>query len=485
MGKNDKIHNHFSSVIFKNTGALVLFFYIMVSFVLEHIGIGEPVESKVDIKISLLVITIYLIVKFALDINAWRKTYIYFDDNSVVMEKNTINSKKVTISLNNIANINIDRTILSAIIGVRKVKIDTNASGTAAAPEMEVYLKREKAVQFQNAITMAMAGETPDLFNEKKVTKSSIKKCIRHCVLSGDIASAFFMGVVFTGGFGIVMNSEADKKVLAGILLILLGSVALVLIGMISFVIKSVLAYYDFTSYREGNNIFIKYGLFNKKSYKIAVDKISALKIVRPPLGIIFKQEYVEIICVGIGDEEKEKSLILLCDTHNNICDNLKELLPELYRDDIEIRTCKRAKKLYGTSLAMYVLLITTALIVAKIFVEMKYIIVVGFAALIILIYIIGSTVLKCKESGCDLREKLVVTSLGGYTRNVTIVPYEKVEHLEIEQGPLKRFAKVQSATLYIKSGSILSGIVNTPIISEEDVDRLRLGYKKTYTGKA
>ena len=107
MKNKEKFRCHFSKVFEEIFFVIFLICTQVVRCIIEDVKLENLInnfEGSFVVLIILLIITFY-------KINVWRKTWIYVDDKSLVIERNTLNKKVNTISLANIDNVN-------SIIGV-------------------------------------------------------------------------------------------------------------------------------------------------------------------------------------------------------------------------------------------------------------------------------------------------------------------------------------------------------------------------------
>ena len=156
MELNKKFRNHFSIIIeklWKYMLIIGLFLWDMISdlSVEETLAVMDNLIAALILVGILAVVTIY-------EILVWRKTWIVMDENAVVITSGRIQQKKKTISLANVANVNIQRNILETLFGTCKVKLDVNSSGNMAS-EMEIVLKVEKASALEAAIMSYVSQE--------------------------------------------------------------------------------------------------------------------------------------------------------------------------------------------------------------------------------------------------------------------------------------------------------------------------------------
>ena len=172
METGKKFRNHISVVAEEVWGSiLALFILVFVQ------GLPELAETSAD-DLSFLAdkglwialgLTVILAVLIGNRLLVWARTYIYLEDNAIVIEKNTVNKKKNTIGIKSISNINLERNLFEMLVGTCKVKLDTNSLSTADKTDVKIVLKKADAERFRREVTARMhasgsvelsAGET-------------------------------------------------------------------------------------------------------------------------------------------------------------------------------------------------------------------------------------------------------------------------------------------------------------------------------------
>ena len=84
---------------------------------------------------------VVLILILIYNIIVWAKTFITIEENTIVIQRNTINSKVNTFGIKNISNVNLEQNIFERIIGTyKKIKIDTDSLSTANSTDIEIVL---------------------------------------------------------------------------------------------------------------------------------------------------------------------------------------------------------------------------------------------------------------------------------------------------------------------------------------------------------
>ena len=398
METGKKFRNHISVVAEEVWGSiLALFILVFVQ------GLPELAETSAD-DLSFLAdkglwialgLTVILAVLIGNRLLVWARTYIYLEDNAIVIEKNTVNKKKNTIGIKSISNINLERNLFEMLVGTCKVKLDTNSLSTADKTDVKIVLKKADAERFRREVTARMhasgsvelsAGETDGIsgtgdspaeyraagaadgssFQEAYDVRMDFGDIIRHGLFSINIFSVLLL----LAGIGATVGAVVQVVQNPGFIKSLLGAAAGILVAasiVLSALwdtVKDFVKYYDFRAKRRGNRLFICYGLLKKMEYTIPTDKIQALRIHQSLVARICGRYMAEIVNVGMGDEKEEKNsfLVLYC-TKEKMRQQLELLLPEMAPAlDQEVKKQPgTARIVWAFHLAVYVLAVLLA----------------------------------------------------------------------------------------------------------------------------
>lgn len=442
-----------------------------------------------DVLIPVLVVAGIFGAVFVYNVLVWRRTWIYMDENAVVMESGRIHTKKKTIALSNIANVNIERNILETLFGTCKVKLDTNSGGIQSETDMTIVLKLDKASEFQAKVMSYVSGENHGRTNvealefehrEKACTK---KDMLVHCVCCINL---WVVGIVLGVCLGVFLavatgedtaDAETAEEVSGGIMGIL--TTVILVIGIAFSVLKSFLRYYRFMAYREGDRVHISHGFFTRKMYNIPVKRINAVTLVYPSIGRIFGRCYVEIVCAGIGDEKEELSLLTLAMPRKDAIAKLKELVPEiLSEEDILNHMNKQsapAKRVTAITYCMwgFCFLVPVPFIgMAVGFSTFAFkIVLLGFG-IFHLVFLIG-TIFQFQTAEWYFGEQQMALSCGCIRKTTSIFSYRKIEHYQLVQGPVLRVYHLVRGTIMVKAG-MLGGMFSLCNIDKEYEKLLR-----------
>ncbi len=462
--EKSKFRCHFSIVI-ENLGAV---FWALLAIIISDLDsfvelIKEVVSGHAGIKEVLAgtgVAIVFLLIVFIYNFWIWRKTWISIDQDAIIIEKNLLNRKVNTIGMKNISNINMEQNLFERLVGTYKLKLDTNSATTADETDVKIVLSKNKAEEFKKMVMLHMNESYEAIVEDREEydVEYSDGDIVKHCIyttepsaliiLLGFIGAAvYFLGTLDTGVAIINTMAEALGGVLAAVI---------VLWSVIQSLVKDFFVYYEFKARRQDDKIYLSHGLFKKRQYTISVDKINAVSVVAPLFARITGREYVKVYCVGVGDEENENSMLVLCEKRDKMLEHLSVLLPEYILEQPEM--ISREKMSYWKEIIINIFSVTFWGALGIMFGVLNVLdipaswicgLIIAFAIFMIIVNIIGSF-LSFKTCKIGLGKDVLFNSMGKYEKNTTLIPYRKIQKLEYESGPIIRKHGLANGTINI-----------------------------------
>ena len=493
--RTEKFRNHISIVIEQSIGGFVAFFVIFGVNVLQdadeltQADLSEIGKAGWLVLLGLLVLIGIVVVNRLL---VWARTYICIEENAVVIERNTVNKKKNTISIRNISNINLEQNLFEMLIGTCKVKIDTNSRSTADSTDVKIVLKKADAEWFKQEITRKMMtaagypdpyagdgaygvpGKAADVRTDAAVSSGTVPAgvsayeaedenydiradfgdIIQHGIFSINIFSVLVVIGGVAAAVGAVVRLVDDPDLMGSLL-----SAAAGIIVVVSFVfsaiwdtLKDFIRYYDFRAMRRGDRIHIRYGLLKKMEYTIPVGKIQALKIRQSFIARIFGRYMAEIVNVGMGDEKEEQNsfLVLYC-TGNQMKEQLKLLLPE-YADALDQETERipgAAWAAWSFSMAVYTACVCACGAALHLALP-EHRILIWCCTAGLLILSLFMLILRYISSGTGIGDLTLKLVHGYFGRNYIIMKYSDIQYVEFEQNFIARACKIRRGSVHL-----------------------------------
>ncbi len=469
--KQDRFRCHFS-IVFENLGST--FWFIVMCFVTQIGNLAEVDWSKIQregtatdalIVGAILLAVLLLVVLF--QCIRWAKTWISIEEDAIVIERRTINRKSNTIGMKNISNINMEQNLFERLVGTYKIKLDTNSKTTADSTDVKIVLSKNKAIYFKEQLMLRMKEE-----KEKVEAESGLEACdvhytvkdiVLHCFYTASVASVLtFIGILL--GFVVGIHSFRTGAIVVDHLINLTGSVAVVAVIFISVLqrlVKDFFVYYGFQATRKENKIYLNYGLLKKRQYTLAVDKINAVQVISTTFSRLLKRQYVKVICIGVGDEKNENSMLLLSETKEDMYRKLSVLLPEFVLEETEIVRREKISVfselpaniiLYGVLTAGIILVGTNRMIpISQLWIRILAI----FGCICVMLMNLVRIYLNFCTCGVGIGKDILTLELGNFSKVTTWIPYRKIQQIQYEQGPLGRHFGFAKGTVFILANMV------------------------------
>lgn len=482
MENNRKFRNHASIILeksMKTIGTMAAIFLLNIVSDVEEAGITSR-----DILFLVVVVAVILGVVLGYQTLLWAKTYILVEENTLVIERNTINAKRNTIGLKNVSNVNLEQNLLEMILGTCKVKLDTNSLSTADETDVNIVLKKAEAEEFKRFVLAKAEGQeflaNPETIMEKEnsteedasstVLQGSIGDLMLHGVFSIRVLNVILIvGIVFI----CVLATQEEGVPSVDVLLSLLTFLALTLWPTI----KEFIKYLNFHIERKKDKVYLSYGLFKKVAYSVPVDKINGIKLSQTWIGRIAGRYMVEIVNVGMDDDEKEANTFFL--PYNEIetlQEQLHQLLPE-FDGAVEIKEEKQPAVIWLLSLPWLILYIVVA-VAAYLLVEaytpgapIKYGIMA--AAVVVLVWRTITKVADYHTKAIKVDEKFLKIVNGRFGRSVLFVKYDKIQYVTGRQCVIAKHFGIQKGTISLLA-SLKNRIHELPYFKENDMEQLK-----------
>lgn len=467
--KEDKFRCHPSIIVEKTWWIISFLFFIMIT---DIDNVKDMVLRSDFINMILIFFGGVAFLLFILIYNTfiWYKTFISIEENTIIVQRDTINSKINTYGIKNIANINLEQNIFERIIGTYKIKIDTDSLSTADTTDIEIVLSRKDAYEFKYNIEKLMKLEAIECiekqrnklnYNEDSENRQynylhdeeidydivfSINDILKHCFYNFSIFGFIFGLGVFI--FTLFIATKADESGEIISLLLIITS----LWSIIKFFIGDLIKYYKFSIKRLEDKLYISYGLLKKRKFTIPINRINAINIKQPIFCRIFQRYQVDISTIGVGDDESEGSQILLCSTKENFLKYINTLLPE-FRVGEELILARQDKNYYKIKIAETIIVTMLISLIMYIIYKLNFgidtslLVGINIAVFLLLILIAYMSYITY---GFYMGKENVAISQGIFSKNISIIKYKKVQYINIKKGPISSRFNLCHGEIYI-----------------------------------
>ena len=218
-------------------------------------------------------------------------------DGAFIYTTGIINKKVKNINLENIQSIDTSSNILYQSFDLLSVDINLVGDNIKIKP-----LKKDVALFFIEILNKIRKSEECTFLEEEKVEiaqKEILKLSVKDLAFYGLLRVRFFaaLGLILAFNdkirdvFKYILGNEAyfdkllqenAKSVIGDIKILILTIGIFMILVVIASIIHTIVKYYNFVLTTKENNLLCKYGLLNKKSLIIDIDRIQSVKLIYP-----------------------------------------------------------------------------------------------------------------------------------------------------------------------------------------------------------
>lgn len=480
MENNIRFRNHISVVFEKSVRLVGLIVFMFIGSFLSDIASMKSSQIGLEILILMAVIIACMVAAIAWQLVIWSRTYISIQENTLVVERNTLNRKKQTIGIKNISNVNLEQNLFQMLLGTSRVKIDTNSLSTANATDVNIVLKKRDAEAFRMFL---LGKEEKQIMEEehmapaqKRRLVSDLDDIIMHGFFSISLSS--LVGFLVIAGFLIFALTDMIKtgemeSIMEVIVSIFMAVWALG--GMAWNIAKGFIKYADFQIERKENKISLSYGILKKVAYSIPVDKINAVRFTQTPLARMGKRYMVEVINVGMDDDETEAyAFFLPYAKAEKIKEQINMLLPE-FEGCLDIKEEKQPRCIWLIWIPKVILYLVIAVagvgILGEFVQDALAPAIIGTA--IISIMLVIAKIAGYLTAGCAVDGRFLNIVSGCFGRRRLFIKYDKVQFVVTNQNVIAKHFQVQKGSIHILA-SIKNQVHTIPYFREKEVEKLK-----------
>ena len=371
-------------------------------------------------------------------------------DGAFIYTTGIINKKVKNINLENIQSIDTSSNILYQSFDLLSVDINLVGDKIKIRP-----LKKDVALFLIEILNKIRKSEECTFLEEEKVEiaqKEILKLSVKDLAFYGLLRVRFFaaLGLILAFNdkirdvFKYILGNEAyfdkllqenAKSVIGDIKVLILTIGIFMILVVIASIIHTIVKYYNFILTTKENNLLCKYGLLNKKSLIIDIDRIQSVKLIYPLRYRFFglAKLSVETLTNDVSDDlsEKKSTIDVLPLVKNDFARNFVKNNLSI---DLEYYANVEGEKIQSKArIAMYrwslfncsflPLIAFAILYFAKIELKLEYIILGLFAFYFILVFysiLVKNYMLKYNELSYDryyfkntfMRQLTIITEL-------------------------------------------------------------------------
>ena len=397
---------------------------------------GLTYKSRTRSALIGLAITVFLIWYIYISIRFWKRTTFYIDGVDFVYERKTMFRASSRLPIQNIAVVNVERSIFERLIGTAKVKIDLNSSRTANSTDFKFVLREQQALQLKQSlmdIKQGLSGVQTTQEEEEEQTQQEPRELVAHFSVAEALRHKLLFLPVIQTLVTLTMLIVLPQFRISGAptsrnrLLYLL---IIAVVGWIGSMITGTLNLGNYKVERDSRMIYITCGVLNRRHYMFEKEKINAVILRRPLLARIFGLTSIDLAVVGFGNERNETTHLSLATDQAQLRQIMQQCVPEF----VCAETPRHCHPLGLVWLIVRAALFGAATLLLGVAYRKAYV----FALIVFGIGLIGAVL---EFLSCDFaKDDSIVRYTGGtFNKQTGFFRYGDIQSMAIRTNPLYR----------------------------------------------
>jgi putative membrane protein len=408
--------------------------------------------------VALLVLAIFVVAALAAlwGFLSWRATTYAVTGNSFRLKQGVLQKNERTIPLDHVQSVDTVQGIVQRAFGVYEVRIET-AGGGAGEPDASLSaLDREAAQTLRLEIEGSQRERAGETEGPTVIRRLSTRDLLVAGATSGQIGIAFSVlavGYQFLDDF---LSEDLLRRLLATLapswlmVLLILIPVGLLLAWSLA-IAGTVLAYTGFTLSREGNFLYIKRGLLERREATIPLSRIQAIRISEGVLRQPFGLASLRVESAGYGEDAGVSTMLFPLLPRDEVEELLAEAAPEFaVKPALESLPRRALRRYVFRSTFSYLIVALAATLVSFLAFESA----LGLLALLLLPPAAAYGWLCYRDSGWTFEEDRLVVRYRSLGRKTAIAPRRRLQSREVARSPFQRRVRLATFLAEVASGS-------------------------------
>jgi putative membrane protein len=383
---------------------------------------------------------------------SWRATTYAVTGNSFRLKRGVFQQSERTIPLDHVQSVDTVQGVIQRAFGVYEVRIETAGGGTGEPDASLSALDRTTAQSLRREIEGSRKESTEETEGQTVLRQLSTRELFVAGATSGQIGVAFSVLAVGSQFFDDFLSDDFVRRLvetLAPNWLILVP--AGLLLAWFLAIAGTVLAYTGFTLSREGDFLYIKRGLLERREATIPLSRIQAIRISEGVLRQPFGLAAVRVESAGYGEDAGVSTMLFPLLPRDEVQEFLAEATPEFAVNPTLQPLPRRALRRYVfRALFGYLILALAAALTSFLVFQST----VGLLALFLVAPSALYGWLSYGDSGWAFEEDRLVVRYRSLGRKTAIAPRRRLQSREVLRSPFQRRVRLATFLAEVASGS-------------------------------
>jgi len=387
---------------------------------------------------------------------SWRATTYVVTGNSFRLNRGVFQKSERTIPLDHVQSVDTVQGVIQRAFGVYEVRIET-ASGGASEPDASLSaLDRAAAQSLRREIEGSQRERVEESEGPTVLRRLSIGDLLIAGATSGQIGVAFSLLAVGSQFFDDFLSDEFVRRLIETLapnwlmLLLIFVPVGLLLAWFLA-ISGTVLAYAGFTLSREGDFLYIKRGLLERREATIPLSRIQAIRVTEGLLRQPFGLAAVRVESAGYGEDAGVSTMLFPLLPHDEVQEFLAAATPEFAVNPA-------LRKLPRRALRRYVFRAVVGYLILALVVAVAWFVVFGSVLGLLAFLLVPPSALygwlSYRDSGWAFEEDRLVVRYRSLGRKMAIAPRRRLQSREVARSPFQQRVRLATFLAEVASGS-------------------------------
>jgi putative membrane protein len=392
---------------------------------------------------------------------SWRATTYEVSGGAFRLRRGILQKNERTIPLEHVQSVDTVQGIIQRFFGVVEVRVETAGGGTSEPDASLWALDRADAEVLRREIEGSRKElvESENAVGPKVLRRLGMRELLIAGATSGQIGVAFSLIAVISqllDDFGDFFSKDLVRRTFEAIapnsiVAVLLLILAVSLFAWLLAIAGTILAHAGFTLSRDGDFLYIRRGLLERREATIPLARIQAVRIVEGVLRQPFGLATLRVESAGYGEDSGVSTTLFPLLPRQDAQKLLLDGAPEFAVAPILEHLPARALRRYVFRTTAPVLLLTAAFALAS---SLAFDFAVwGFAALLLVFPAAVYGWVRYRDAAWAYQGDRLVVRSRLLARTTAIAPRRRLQSRDVIQSPFQRHAQLATFRAQVASG--------------------------------
>ena len=387
---------------------------------------------------------------------SWRATTYAVTGNSFRLRQGVFQKSERTIPLDHVQSVDTVQGLIQRLFGVVEVRIETAGGGSSEPDASLSALDRTAAQALRREVEGSRQAKTEVTTGPTVLRRLSTRDLLVAGATSGQIGVAFSIIAVGAQFFDDFLSDAFVRRLLETLapnwlmVLLILVPAGLLLAWLLA-IAGTVLAYTGFTLSREGDYLYIKRGLLERREATIPLARIQAVRISEGMLRQPFGLAAVRVESAGYGEDAGVSTMLFPLLPHDEVQEFLAAATPEFAVNPA-------LRPLPHRALGRYIFRAVSGYLILAFAAAVAWFLVFGSVLGLLAFLLVPPAALygwlSYRDAGWAFEEDRLVVRYRSLGRKMAIAPRRRLQSREVVRTPFQRRVRLATFLAEVASGS-------------------------------